>query len=270
MLLNPNEWKQWSENHSNPERYQPMQLTPGYYSRYCCNFDCGHRMPCLLSNCCISSLSCCIGKQLIDLENEEQSDIHLKNMLLNKSDKCPEYLEGVWWMRDNTAHERFVTLQDADWQTKKYAIKKMSENWTNNPTPIGFFIACCVNSLGLNMDIEVSPNDDWIAIKYVGRRNWMYRIGQDMTISDEATDIVNPEDTPLAGDLLRINYPNHLVRENPTYQYVLKKVAYLDENGVLVKTDNWNEYQKRIDTNLKHHQRPFYGENRYQLMKMKR
>ena len=34
MLLNPNEWKQFENNNSIPEIYQPMQLTPGYYSRY--------------------------------------------------------------------------------------------------------------------------------------------------------------------------------------------------------------------------------------------
>jgi hypothetical protein len=127
----------------------------------------------------------------------------------------------------------------------------MRMNWSHDPTLIGCFIACCVDRLNLKMEIE--RQGEWIVIKYLNRVQWIKQIVED------SNDIEK-------GDLLRLTYPKPLEPQNPSYQYVLKRVAYLNEKKELVLTKNWDEYKKRMMLTEGEH--PFYIENKRQWVKI--
>jgi hypothetical protein len=262
MLLTKEEWLQWEKNKPTIIDYQPVQIQN---TDSCYGLDCGHRSPYCgycLPVCFLPSMCCC-GKQKINII--EEGDTLLKSMLSKESDKCPNDLRGVWWFGDNVSHERLVTLSDADWVTDRYAVKDMTQNWTNNWTSIGCFLTSCVGLLSLKMKIEISQDNEWIAIDYNLRRDWMKRVDKELLYPKDWFDMDNRGKVGVSkGDILRISYDNYLYPKTTTYQYVLKRVAYLDDRGNVVKTAQWNEYMKRVCANTSRY--PYYLENRNQVV----
>ena len=260
MLLTKEEWQQWENNKPKIIDYQPVQITNSCYG-----LDCGHRSPycvCCLPLCFLPTYWCC-NKQKINVI--EEGDRLLQLLLSKESKKCPNDLKGVWWFGDNISHERLTTLSDANWITDHYGVKEMSQHWTNDWTCIGCCLTCCVGGLGLKMKIEISQDNEWIAIDYYLDRQWMKRVKQDIFYPMDWWDIENRGKVGATqGDILRLSYDNHLNPKTTKYQYVLKRVAYLDECGNVVKTAQWNEYIKRVCAKTGSY--PFYVENGVQVV----
>ena len=264
MILPRELWKKWmTEGVDNiTKTYSPPQLQPGYFPNICNRIDfITHNSKCC-NYCPLTSQA-----RLFDLTRD--GDIFLNKLLENESEKCPEYLRGVWWMQDNVVNERFVTFGDADWKTDKYAIKHMKYNWTNDNTCQGKVHSCILATFPLNLEIEISNDNKWIAIRSISTKGWMGRIDEDVKYSNEWWE---PQLRNTIGvskeDLYRLTYAEFTnSKSRLKYQYGMKRVAYLDKNGTLVKTEAWNEYLRRC--NLTNDKNIFKPENREQIVRFK-
>lgn len=268
MIHSPKSWETWEKVKPTITSYRPKQLEPN--SNYCCiqYINCNHTSPVCcypwlepIYNCCIEK---CYKQEVIDVvENEDEV---LNRFLKKRSPKCPEYMRGVWWLKDNAVQERLVSLEDADWQTNRYAVKDMRYGWSRDYSCMGGVLLCCVDLVRLNSYIEVSPHDDWVVLSFVGQKLWMKPMNNEVNYSDKWW--VEDERGTVGiekDDMFRVTYSDSLKpTEESTYEYVLKRVAYLDESNTLVKTPHWETFKQRCKEKS---ERPFYEENSKQIIR---
>lgn len=168
------------------------------------------------------------------------------------SHDLPESLRGVWWMKDNPGSETLVCFNKTTWVSDKLGFQDNRYNWCHdgsNMTGSGAAMlqACTAARFGSSKTrIEVGPSGKWINI---GGASWIYAIQRD-------DKFWRPDGSQLhtdPGDMLRVSYletdidPSRLgclgrVRKPTlTFQYLLKRVAYLDDGMRLVKTPAYDE-----------------------------
>ena len=90
---------------------------------------------------------------------------------------------------------------------------------------------------------ELSPDKVWIL---ANGGNWMKILQEGETISypDDWWDVSKRgQVVGKAGDICKIHFQDSKDSSSPiTYQYIIKRVAYLNENHKVVKTEVFDEY----------------------------
>jgi len=177
-------------------------------------------------------------------------------MLSYAHPNCPDEWKGIYWLCDNTApHEFLVTLQDAEWEDRDSegcikARKKYWHAWTTGTTAFGTGALVGAKLFKTNLDFRISPNGKWTQLGGTDSTGWIYRPGPEDTFKLPDGGTLNLE----ADELMRLNF-NKLVPvltdENITYQYRVRRVAYLD-GGSLVKTKAWDEFLELAKRPLTH------------------
>lgn len=241
------DWATWEPNVKLPQFYDPPQLKMNWWGCGLLNWTCfSSRSSCLswpcVPCCCHCALKCCI-KSTFGAEEfriTDPDDALIKMLTSRVSPHCPEFLKGVYWMRDNIAQEVLITLSDAEWTPEgDFGIKYARYNWTTNNTSFGgTWLAGKIHYHKLS----VSPNKKWVQLGSMA--NWIY--------------VVQPEDhfklkdgTPVdftAGDeLMRIDWGDGIADGTGElqYQYRWQRIAYLDKDGKLVKTKFYDELKRR-------------------------
>eukprot|EP00929_Paragymnodinium_shiwhaense_P023325 TRINITY_DN1462_c0_g2_i1.p1 TRINITY_DN1462_c0_g2~~TRINITY_DN1462_c0_g2_i1.p1 ORF type:complete len:353 (-),score=43.20 TRINITY_DN1462_c0_g2_i1:487-1506(-) len=203
-------------------------------------------------NCCISCLlwaqrqtcgtccrSCCMrcGRSCLPLQRFKVTDPDevFNQMLSVTHPRCPESLKGIWWLEDNVGSEGLVTFQDADWQTESIALKLNTYNWTYDSNGLGG-IWLTINAwlFGGRHQFEFSPSGDWINIHIrFGNSHFIYVLKEGDVLKRPDGSLV--DFTP-GEDLLRVSYSSFDPETAVMYQYLVRRVAYLDSDGRLVKT----------------------------------
>lgn len=236
----------WEREAKAPTLYDPPQTK----SRCCLmNFGlCILRSSCCglapIARCCC--YSCCCQRQYGRIT---EPDAWFTEMLTTRVHKnCPEFLLGVWWLYDNPGAENLVTLQDADWISPDRGLKINRYNWTVDANNIfGSILTANYWVNGGNLLLEVSPNRRWVrATIWTGGSNWIYVLqpGDELRGPDGSlVDFVPGE------DLLRISYVKDDQSSKVKFQYLMRRVAYLDAAGRLVKTKYYDELRKVAQDN---------------------
>mmetsp|Transcript_80943 Transcript_80943/g.212493 ORF Transcript_80943/g.212493 Transcript_80943/m.212493 type:complete len:305 (-) Transcript_80943:8-922(-) len=186
--------------------------------------------------CCATCARYCCHSDAFDVDLLDSVDSTLLKMLSYSNPNCPERLRGVWWMDGNQSNqESIVAFQDADWVDGTKAVKKSYENWVRVPTCFGM-IGATPNWLNKGkMDIFLSPDKKWISIGNYP----IYVLGPDDVLNYPDGSKVPREPK----DMMRIDMnPDGTV----TYQYMVRLIAYLDDDNKLVKTKNFDRMQELL------------------------
>lgn len=235
-----------------PPLYDPPQLRPQTLRSYWCGLAkinvMDKRAP-LFSSCAKATV--CMGAPCCNIDTFQMSapDETFKKLLANCHPDCPDMLRGVWWMQDNTDCYSIVTLQDGIWSSKKSGVKNCRYNWSAD-------YGTCYGAIGITcaggkMLIEVSDDGKWVCFLKPGYKTpeWAYVMQPGDELKRPSGEVV---DCP-PGDLVRMNFDDAY---NPSsamyYQYRLRRIAYYDEAGNLVKTDAYNEYLKSAMAPMPH------------------
>jgi len=149
-----------------------------------------------------------------------------------------------------------ISFQDVDWMTptpQGFAaggVKFLALNWSRDLTCAGIVPACASLSVTREMSFFVSPNLRWIFLN----RAWVY-------IPHPHEYLVAPTDGPIPApfspgervpfdpmwDMIRYNFENPWdTSSRNEYNYRLRRVAFLDSDGSLVKTAAWAELQAQV------------------------
>lgn len=235
---------EWANTAAIPEVYNPPQkslarlfgvkcscLNPCVWT--CCY--CPARTPC---SCCASCARCIccwgLGARTVHFS---QPDDWFTQMLSYSHPNCPAELKGIWWMQDNVAAEGVLTFQDGDWETPKVMRKTAQYNWTVDRNNCG---GMCLSTNfwvhGGKHLFRASSDGKWIHIKiHLGGNHWIYVL--------QPGDVLRrPDGTKLditpGEDLLRVSYD---ASGGYMYQYLVRRIAYLDDSGALVKTQRYQE-----------------------------
>mmetsp|Transcript_11401 Transcript_11401/g.12774 ORF Transcript_11401/g.12774 Transcript_11401/m.12774 type:complete len:295 (-) Transcript_11401:191-1075(-) len=235
-LMSPEEWQQWDQFAEPPQIYDPPQkrdsgTTAAVYK-------------CLRSSCCgcarcVRLLTCgpCCGFRSVRILDPS---LWFVKMLQNQNPTCPELLKGIWWLQDNVAAEGLLTFQDGQWFTPQVMVKSAKYNWTVDAYNWwGLILSANFWIRGGIHQFEVSPNSNWINIKVqTSGSDWIYVI--------QPGDVFRrPDGTVLqvipGEDLMRISYETMDTNSPITYQYLVRRVAFLDAGGNLVKTQRYAE-----------------------------
>lgn len=257
--LNAETWAKWEAEATAPSVYDPPQLQAGYIPWYLCT--CinwwnqrsplfAANPPCFPIGCAECVYSCCVpDREYVSfLEPDEWM---VKMLSTGTSPNCPERLKGIWWLCDNiAAHEHLVTFHDAEWATDKLALKTLAHNWTRGPTCFGAVLFSFVKLNGNTLRIEISPNSKWISIGgSSGDPTWIY-------MHEDGEEYPTPDGgvmKPAPGDMMRLSTVEDAVpNSKPTYQYRLRKIAYLDPDGSLVKTEAYDDLKRLASEPMKY------------------
>lgn len=113
-------------------------------------------------------------------------------------------------------------------------------NWTND--------ASCWGSCCLFMNCTGTPSVAW-PFTFLPDRKFLNINPQWIYVMQAGDEIHRPDGTPVefeAGDMMRLAFNDNTdPTSGLTYQYLVRKVAYLDENGTLIKTKAYEELKRR-------------------------
>jgi len=170
------------------------------------------------------------------------ADEWLSKMLTSGANpKCPDHLKGVWWMSDNQCNqETIMTFQHADWSDEKNAILRYDLNWARTGTCGGMILNLSVGIRQPTFTVEISPTGEWMRLD-----------GYAIFVNASEHEFRTPDGERIElepGDMMRIDHED---REDPstsvTYQYIVRKIAFLNDTGELVKTPNFDRLQKCLN-----------------------
>eukprot|EP00429_Kryptoperidinium_foliaceum_P030480 CAMPEP_0176127592 /NCGR_PEP_ID=MMETSP0120_2-20121206/64446_1 /TAXON_ID=160619 /ORGANISM="Kryptoperidinium foliaceum, Strain CCMP 1326" /LENGTH=276 /DNA_ID=CAMNT_0017462625 /DNA_START=115 /DNA_END=945 /DNA_ORIENTATION=+ len=231
--MTDDEWAAWEGKAVKPELYDPSVAT--FEDWFLC--PARARMPCCMP-CC--RFLCCCGLRL-NRESLHSPDEWFMRMLRERHPNCPEEFAGIWWMKDNDAAEGLITLQDGSWENPRLMRKSAKYNWTVDADNLwGAFLTANFWVRGGNHEFSRSPSGKWVQISAigVGASNFIYVIQPGDVIKKPDGTIL--ETTP-GEDMIRVSYKTLDNQDTVTFQYLARRVAYLDEEGKLVKTKYYSE-----------------------------
>jgi hypothetical protein len=143
------------------------------------------------------------------------------------------------------------TFQDADWTSSNSFFKSKISGWTYDPTCFGAFVAVTSMNTLEYVRGELSPDGKWWLQRAGNASNpeknnfWIYIVQEGDKFTLPAGGFLDVE----PGDLVRISWADWLDCTSPImYQYVMRRVAYYDENRNLVKTKHYHDMMKNIAT----------------------
>lgn len=243
------DWAKWEGEAASPEMYDPPQMKTGYIPNrlcICCNWW-HQRSPLCASPtfpcCCATFMYRCCVRDVEYLSLVDPDDWMVRMLSTGTSPKCPDRFMGIFWLQDNiAAHEHLVTFHDADWATEKLALKNLSHNWTRGPTAFGAGLFCFVQTNGNRLRIELSPSGSWMILGgSSGNPTWIYIPSPEQAFKRHDGGQLVPD----VDELQRVSFKDDA---NPnsgvSYQYRLRRIAYLDDAGSLVKTNPYEELKQ--------------------------
>ncbi|CAE8592489.1 unnamed protein product [Polarella glacialis] len=249
-------WSEIEKTFKPPSIYNPPQLdatNAGPLFCYQINWL-SHRSPICnppsLPCCsCLKLCNCCMpGLYHADVAADLDSML-LKMLSVPPTSVAPlDLLGGVLWMDGNYAPEVFMTLDDANWISPSVGLKIGAYNWTHDETCFGGMMAngTAISYAPLLLRLEVSPNKKLIMLSIPGIKQaadnnliWMYR-------PEEGEKFFKPDGSELQwapGDWMRCTFQDPYDSTSPlTYQYMARRVAYMDADGTLVKTAAYEKF----------------------------
>jgi len=231
--------------------YDPPQKKP-QFAAACRNINCfTPRSPwCVGFPLCGSELMQCFVKYWRGDEVQHvylsQADDWFLRLMEPSTEKnlCPEFLKGVWWMKDNVANETVVSMESGFWGYPPQVetglpvgVKHAYRNWTTGSSFWGSILLKMKGRMWPTFQID--PGMKWMSIS---KDDWIY-------ILDENDKLVDPQGNPVpftpGTDLMRISWVEGKPEKGIFYQYILKRVAMKDENGQLVKLPGYQELLDR-------------------------
>mmetsp|Transcript_32472 Transcript_32472/g.91207 ORF Transcript_32472/g.91207 Transcript_32472/m.91207 type:complete len:292 (+) Transcript_32472:90-965(+) len=221
MAMTPAGWTEWESKARPPLIYQPPQET-GAVAMNCV-------YPCLRSYCCgvPACVRCCVLKPCCHqrIVSISQPDEWFAEMLSRTHPLCPDKYKGVFWMMDNVASEVVNTLQDGDWSSPRFMRKSADAYniW-------GSILSCNFWLRGGVHQFEAGPLS--------GGSHSIYELQPGDKLS--RPDGSNVDFTP-CDDFLRVSYAKQVPNSGVSYMYLLRRVAYLDAQGRVVKTKAYDE-----------------------------
>ncbi|KAG8457536.1 hypothetical protein KFE25_004172 [Diacronema lutheri] len=234
----------WPTDADVPRVYDPPQRKASFANQVMLCYVTGHRNPlCVRFPCCVAQVLrsgfCNPGVEYFSLTDP---DTALERMLSNTAHpNCPAEQKAVFWMEDNIAGEVLITVQDAEWSADGTVGTKTNRlNWTRDPTCFASLLGSPLyfRAVGpAEVTLRYSPDRKWIMI-HGAKTFWMRVLQADDTLT-------TPDGAPLSGvepgDFMRITW------KDPTdpssglaYQYLWKKIAWLDGAGRLVKSKRYD------------------------------
>jgi len=220
--------------------YDPPQLKGAYYAP--CLIDCfTHRSKvCALPPlCCAPMFQKCVRG--LEYGKLSEPDAWFSRMLEEKNPNMPEFMKGLYWMEDNVAPEVIMTFQSMDWREggmQGYILPKY--NWTNDVSCWGTCCTFtnCTGSPGVAWPFTFSPDRKFLNIN----PQWIY-------VMQPGDQIHRPDGTPVEfepGDMMRMAFNDNTDPSSGlTYQYLVRRVAYMDGSGNLIKTKAYEELKRR-------------------------
>jgi len=203
-----------------------------------------------LTDCCthrskVCSLSCApwFQKRVHNLEYGllSEPDAWFSRMLENENPNMPQFMKGMYWMEDNLAPEVVLTFQSMDWRPggmQGYIMPRY--NWTNDTSCWG---TCC-----LVMNCTGTPNVAW-PFTFSPDRKFININPQWIYVMQPGDQIHRPDGTPVEfepGDMMRMAFHDNADPSSGlAYQYLVRRVAYMDDNGKLIKTKAYEELKRR-------------------------
>eukprot|EP00437_Effrenium_voratum_P043182 CAMPEP_0181466982 /NCGR_PEP_ID=MMETSP1110-20121109/36739_1 /TAXON_ID=174948 /ORGANISM="Symbiodinium sp., Strain CCMP421" /LENGTH=341 /DNA_ID=CAMNT_0023591785 /DNA_START=47 /DNA_END=1073 /DNA_ORIENTATION=+ len=178
----------------------------------------------------------------IPTSRSSDADAWLGKMLQRDAPNCPDFLRGVWWMRDNVANETMLTFQDGEWrQDGRVGMKDAGTNWTTGTSMFGSLLAA-IKRFPVTFEIEPGENPKWMGLR--NGDDWIYLLGE-----EDKGKLLYPDGSPVdfipGLDLLRVSVPNGDPYGGVFYQYLVRCIAFKDCDGNIVKTQYYDELKER-------------------------
>eukprot|EP00929_Paragymnodinium_shiwhaense_P014410 TRINITY_DN122319_c0_g1_i1.p1 TRINITY_DN122319_c0_g1~~TRINITY_DN122319_c0_g1_i1.p1 ORF type:complete len:361 (+),score=51.88 TRINITY_DN122319_c0_g1_i1:39-1085(+) len=238
------DWEDFERKVTPPVPYAPPQLNN------CCCLSvayCMMRFPCCGCVQTCTQRCCCSTWKLQKLAISDPDELFMQ-MLSVKNPACPEYLKGIWWMEDDVAPEGLLTFQDAEWFADGPFVKDGWHGWSYASNSIGG-----LGLIGLNWlsnprtQFEPAPGGRWIGIRFSDRKpfNFIYVLNDGDVLRRPDGSLV--DFTP-GEDLLRQTFSSFDPQTPVLYQYLVRRVAYLDADGSLVKTKHYEKLKASAST----------------------
>ncbi|CAE7360709.1 unnamed protein product [Symbiodinium natans] len=169
-------------------------------------------------------------------------DDWLPLMLERDNPHCPDFLRGIWWMKDNIANETLLTFQDAAWRPDgRFGTKDTGTNWSTGTNLLGSLLAS-IKKFPAGFQVEPGANPKWVGL--TNGDDWIYVLGE-----EDKGKLLYPDGTPVdfivGEDLLRVSVSGGDPYTGVFYQYLVKRVAFKDCDGKVVKTQYFDELVER-------------------------
>jgi len=197
--------------------------------------------PCCLAEC-IQGYTWCQGHNIQHkkISEPDQWFMDMMEPPPGQENQCPEFLRGVWWMKDNVANENLVSLESARWEFNgtvgwKYGFV----NWTTGSSWGGSLLLYLKKYAAMVLQIDTLKKK-WVSFSH---DDYIYILGPE----DRLFDPEGKEVPFIPGeDLLRITWAEGDPKKGVFYQYIMRRVAYKDKDGKLVKTPRYDELLERV------------------------
>eukprot|EP00929_Paragymnodinium_shiwhaense_P117208 TRINITY_DN8751_c0_g1_i1.p1 TRINITY_DN8751_c0_g1~~TRINITY_DN8751_c0_g1_i1.p1 ORF type:complete len:356 (-),score=64.40 TRINITY_DN8751_c0_g1_i1:535-1602(-) len=237
-LITQAEWEDFESKVKIPTVYAPPQKNSSWQNSL---LYCLLRSPCC---CCQGSMQrhlCGISR--VETLKVTDPDEAFKRMLAVSNPNCPEHLQGIWWLEDNVAPEGLVLFQDSEWFQEGVFVKDGKYNWTYDGNDLAGLIESTNNwKVVSRVQFETSPNGRWMAINWRADQPrghaFIYRL--------QEGDVLRRPDGSLVDfapgiDMVRQSYETFDPSTPMIYQYLVRRVAHLDDDGNLVKTKYYDK-----------------------------
>jgi len=271
------DWAKWdAKNPRPPKIYAPPQLNEGKFSGFIRSINFWGRRSPLLRPCGITAcLHRCFSPRTTASRISNDEIFYELLDPSRESPTAPDFLRGVWWLKENLAPETLITIHNWAWKSSakslgpgKPAPKKPTGpvglgavlyNWTSDPTLSG----CCFASfVGGLVNIQIHPEGKWIALAFFRDPSKDSRVFWDwIYVVQEGDEFYSPDGEKLdyltPGNLIRLTWSQQDVYEcdnaNLNYMYTPLKVATLDKDGKTLVRHHpaYDDLQKRATQRAK-------------------
>lgn len=216
-----------------PKTYEAVQLNKGSITASCLDWwNTRSKIFC----CCFPLVACCAKNEVIDATDAE---IWKKQLDNPTNPNAPDSYQGLWWLKDNIAHENLVTIfSDAKFVgtfnkegTDGYGYweKGLSENWSRDQSCFGLVLGLAATRSANTVTGVMNMKDGICTVDGGEAAQIIYRINDD--------------------EWWKVHYKKN---EDGTEEidYMYKWVKVLDKDGN--KTKHWKEWEEWTTGPLPH------------------
>lgn len=220
-----------------PATYNPVQLSDTKSIPASCLDWWNTRSPLI---CCLFPCAGCLA----GTSNFDATDPSVwENQLKDTNPKVPESMRGVWWLKDNVAHENLVTIfSDAtlvgtfnEEGTDGYGTwaRSLKSNWSRDRTCFGYVLGISGNLGGREVTGLMNLKDGMLTLNS--------GLGPGAQIIYKIND----------NEWWKVHYLGNPGEEgDQEINYVYKWVKVLDKD--CNKTEHWNDYEEYTNAPLPH------------------
>jgi hypothetical protein len=176
------------DSRQRPETYTPVQLQRDPLG--------WKELPCIdwwstrskFLNCCFPFAYCCLGKGKKVFDSTNEIEFWKEQLANESSNKCPDSMKGVWWLKDNIAHEKLVTIfSDAEMVgtfnedgTDGYGTwsRSMHYNWSRDRNCFGYILSLNGKITKSNVNAVMNMKDGKMRVGGHGDQI-VYRVSDD-------------------------------------------------------------------------------------------